>query len=731
MPNGSDRAASFATTHSLLLLRVSAGLRLEALSFLEDLETELTAIVSAAKAPTMNTAKYRDMLSEAQAAIANGYSQISKGQDRGLKDLAAVEWEAGNAMANRAIGVEIVSGKIPAKVLEAVVHGPTVLGAPALDWWNGQSVDLRQKFQREMALGTMLGESVNQLAQRIKGAGVIVAPGSLPGMGIVAKSKRDAENLVRTSVQSISNAARIEHFKSKPDIIKGIQWVATLDSRTTLICMSLDGKQWRLPDFEPIGHAKKFPGPTAHWSCRSTQISVLYSWSELAGKKLPSLDEKTVQEAIEAKLEDQGAEKVQSALAYARASMDGQVSAKHTFGSWAEDKGQAFVEQVVGKGRAEMLKAGKITFSDLTDQTNRPITIDELKTAVATGRIPAEVNAATFLPPRPRPAMQVKEAATAIAAAQSAIAQAAATGAPDDIAAAQIELKRAQDATQAQSAAAPSHVEDHDLVQLIEAKLRGRELSTADEKKLRNLLRTDEEKYDRLFSRVHAEIVEERQAPTERLMEEARRLPIPKRSTPVSAAYDTSQIDDRRIREQFEHALAVIDRVHDFGDLPPIAIKPKNASYDMQVWLRQDGETSLAYTPKARERGAFTVVHEQGHVLDWRVLGDNQGFASHGKSRATAALRNALAKSEAVAKVKELATSKAKTKALQAHAEYLARDEEIMARAYSQYIALKSNDALLMRQLRAEQRDAFGDSMYWTDSDFRPIFQAFDELLQN
>jgi hypothetical protein len=63
-----------------------------------------------------------------------------------------------------------------------------------------------------------------------------------------------------------------------------VQWVSTLDSRTTEICIALDGLQWTLPDYEPIGHKVDFPGAIAHWGCRSTQIAVVKSWEELGGK---------------------------------------------------------------------------------------------------------------------------------------------------------------------------------------------------------------------------------------------------------------------------------------------------------------------------------------------------------------------------------------------------------------------------------------------------------------
>jgi hypothetical protein len=42
---------------------------------------------------------------------------------------------------------------------------------------------------------------------------------------------------------------------------------STLDGRTTQVCIMLNGKQWSLPGYEPIGHNEVWPGVIAHWNC--------------------------------------------------------------------------------------------------------------------------------------------------------------------------------------------------------------------------------------------------------------------------------------------------------------------------------------------------------------------------------------------------------------------------------------------------------------------------------
>lgn len=420
--NASTKAADYAIGHQFKILRVAAGQRQQAFSTLLGLEKELADIVSnAGEKPTLQSAQYKAMQADAQVAIADTYKLLAKQHGKGLEELATVEWQATDKMINKAVGVELLSGKIPPKILEAVTKAPVVQGHPAADWWNGQSADLRQKFQGQMAQGVLLGETTPQLLKRLRGAGVFAQNDPNAPAGVMKKAKRDAEALILTSAASISNTARMESFKSRPDLIKGVQWLATLDGRTTLICIGLSGKQWRFPDMQPVGHDKAWPGVIAHWRCRSTQISVLYSWEELSGKKLPSLDDKTLQQRVDEILHSQGwsDEKINRSRVNTQASMDGEVAKDLTYEDWAKTKGPTFIEQTIGPGRAALYNSGGMTFSDLTDQNNRPLTVAQLAHSVEHDSPPPETLGVQFHPP-PKTAAYDAERKAALEAEQLA-----------------------------------------------------------------------------------------------------------------------------------------------------------------------------------------------------------------------------------------------------------------------------------------------------------------------
>jgi len=72
------------------------------------------------------------------------------------------------------------------------------------------------------------------------------------------------ENIVRTNTTAIVNSGKKEFAKANSDFVKGMRFVAVLDTRTTDICESLDGKEFALNDPTLDTYT-----PPLHYECRS------------------------------------------------------------------------------------------------------------------------------------------------------------------------------------------------------------------------------------------------------------------------------------------------------------------------------------------------------------------------------------------------------------------------------------------------------------------------------
>jgi len=80
------------------------------------------------------------------------------------------------------------------------------------------------------------------------------------------KHKRQVKTLVKTMINHTSAMARKTIAVQNAALLEGEEWVATLDSNTTLICAGRDGRVY------PVGRGSY---PPAHWNCRSVRVPVI------------------------------------------------------------------------------------------------------------------------------------------------------------------------------------------------------------------------------------------------------------------------------------------------------------------------------------------------------------------------------------------------------------------------------------------------------------------------
>jgi len=198
---------------------------------------------------------------------------------------------------------------------------------------------VRQDLDRAVRLSYAEGEPIQKLVQRIRGTKAAgYRDGILPGL-----ANRKAQALARTAVQHTAAVARDRTFEENADLIKGEQWVATLDARTTILCASRDGKIYSLGEAPPI---------PAHWQCRSTKVPVVKSWQEL-GLNIDELESGT------------------------RASLDGYQPASLKYEQWLEMQPEKIQKQVLGVRRWELWKGGKPLEEFVIDRT-KTISLAEL-----------------------------------------------------------------------------------------------------------------------------------------------------------------------------------------------------------------------------------------------------------------------------------------------------------------------------------------------------------------
>lgn len=345
--------------HAVDLSRVEVRQQQKILRELDRLEKDLLAQLVKVDPTTPIQQTYQrkrteKLLLQTQATIRTAYTDINNQFTPRMRELADIEatWAAGIINpATHGIPVELSVIGLTGKQLEVLVSDVMISGAPTKKWWGKQAGDLQFKFERAIRDGMLQGEGIGKMVQRVRGT----KAGNYAD-GIMKATKHHAEMLVRSSVQTVANRVREDVWAGNHHLLDAIMWASTLDARTTIHCIVRDGMKYSAKDHRPLGHGYPWGGGpgSLHIGCRSTTCPVVAGADELGIKA----DEAT------------------------RSSMDGYVPKSTTYEAWLKGKPAEFQDAVMGKGKAQLWRQGKITFRDLVNQNGRPLRLAELREKV-------------------------------------------------------------------------------------------------------------------------------------------------------------------------------------------------------------------------------------------------------------------------------------------------------------------------------------------------------------
>jgi SPP1 gp7 family putative phage head morphogenesis protein len=340
--NSSASIRDLAIRHGVYLERYTKG---EAKRIIAVLEQSLKDIVGKMEATGGAWTRQRlaTMLDSTRQILREAFGSIEPRLFNDLEELARQEAEKVLSDIRKSIPVTLeTTAPAPSQLLASVRGDAAAGGATMAELYSQWAGNTQQAFVQAIRLGVAQGETVNKLVQRIRGKSV--GHGRYEG-GVMQTTTRGAEALVRTAVAHVNSAARDAVYAENADIIKGYQYVGTLDSATCLVCAPLDGKEYAADE--------SFPVLPQHYNCRCVKVPVLKSYKELG----IDLDE---------------------APPGTRASMGGQVPEKITYQEWLAQQKPEIQNDILGPGRAALFRSGT-TLSDMRTDQGRVLTLKELK----------------------------------------------------------------------------------------------------------------------------------------------------------------------------------------------------------------------------------------------------------------------------------------------------------------------------------------------------------------
>jgi len=341
MAQTAERLVEIGTRHQVLLERVKSGEANQFAAFLREMDRLLRERLGSATLTEFGRARAEALVADIERQLTAIYGRFWGELSGRLIEIAQYEAEFEARSLNEVSGgaFEAVL-PAPVQVAAAVMAAPLSVRGPdggkllesfVRDWTTAEA----KRVSGAIRQGFYEGATTSKILQAVRGT---KANGYRDG--ILAISNRNAEAVVRTAVQHVASTARQATWSANSDIVKGVQWVSTLDSRTTQVCRSLDGRVF------PVDSG---PRPPIHVRCRSTTVA------DLGFSRKNAI----------------------------RSSQDGGAAANLTYYEWLKTQPAGFQDQAIGKTRGALLRRGGLSaerFAELNLGKNfQPLTLAQMR----------------------------------------------------------------------------------------------------------------------------------------------------------------------------------------------------------------------------------------------------------------------------------------------------------------------------------------------------------------
>jgi SPP1 gp7 family putative phage head morphogenesis protein len=323
------------TRHAVFVERLAGGELNKLIPFLNRVQRETIAKLSGKELTSYNRYRLRRLYAGIDDLLQQAYAEMGETLKDGMTELGKYEAEFNAKMYTKATSVEFVIPSV--ELIEAaVLKSPISLLAEKNINIDGALKEF-SKAKRQEIIGTIKqGVVAGKTNQEI-----------VKDIGFVTQSiqRNHARSLVRTLANHTSASARDSVMQQNKDVITGVEWVSTLDSRTTDTCKALDGQ------FFADGEGVR---PPVHWGCRSTTIPKVKQEYSL------SIDEQLKRKA-------KGSDGKE------------EVPFTQTYNSWLKQQSNDFQDEVLGATKAKLFREGGLNVKQFVDQNYKPLTLNQLK----------------------------------------------------------------------------------------------------------------------------------------------------------------------------------------------------------------------------------------------------------------------------------------------------------------------------------------------------------------
>ena len=182
-----------------------------------------------------------------------------------------------------------------------------------------------------------------------------------------------------------------------------------------------------------------------------------------------------------------------------------------------------------------------------------------------------------------------------------------------------------------------------------------------------------------------------------------------------------------------EDVASAIDRLHEVSSLPQVSIVYTESRSSFARYSPGD-RTPVLELSRRGPHPALSLTHEFGHLLD-HALGNFDVYSTTRRPSPFQSVLSAANDSKALREWRDVQTGKTPVPigTDRRQLDYWLVPQEVWARAYAQYVAVRSGSPLLLRDLQTSidiESLPLYRNVQWQADDFEPIASAIDTALR-
>ena len=314
-----------------------------------------------------------------QEAVKANLAPRINGMTGGLYDISELEAAFYVGLANEAIKVDDLAVKVSTPASERIrryVEGSVIKlnaksGNAVVSW--AEYAEMYERSVSDKIKSVIRSAWLSQNQGRLQSPNAIIKQVKTINDEI---NRRNAESMVRTAVNHFGTQGRLAFADDNQDVIEREVPIVTFDSRVSDTCISISAnygqKGWPYGK-SPVGY------PPYHPNCRTQIGFLLQGQTEIFGTR-QSVGGRKGEEAEE--VFDKRQKRSDKVIKY-RGKNDKtfkaeQIPANTPIAKFLRDQPRWYVEEVLGKKKADAFLSGELSLGKLTDSDLKPRTVEQL-----------------------------------------------------------------------------------------------------------------------------------------------------------------------------------------------------------------------------------------------------------------------------------------------------------------------------------------------------------------